>query len=51
MKQLKKRLTKLEQQIKPEEPPQIIRVGWVDVEGNEVEYDEFTVAGGPTNRK
>ena len=45
MKQLKKRVTKLEQQIKPHEAERVIRVVFVDSDGTKSGFKDFTVGG------
>ena len=45
MKQLTRRLTKLEPQIKPEQVARTIRVVFVDSDGTKSGFKDFTVGG------
>jgi hypothetical protein len=45
MKQLTKRVTKLERQIKPEQVARTIRVVFVDSDGTETGFKDFKIGG------
>ena len=47
MRQLKKRLSKLVRTIEPDKVPLTIRVVFVDADGTEAGFKEFTVGGRP----